>query len=469
MSQSAEKRVRFGKYAGLGTMLAAVFFIFNPDIAVVDILPDVFGYILLAISLRHLRDISPHFENAWLKFRTLCLISALKLASLFWVFGGLQSAQERPTMMLLLSFCFCIVELVWGIPAWRSLFEGFILHAQTSGGEYPLRERGRRKNRVGINVSTSMRDLTVFFLVAKAFIANISEFSVLSSHTYDDTAFNWFYYIGLFRVVAAAVGIVLGIVWLCRIVKFFIGMMRDREFIESAKSKYIADVLPKKGLFIKRDIAFVLMILCAALLTSADIYIDLVNYIPDVLTAILLAVFFIRIKPYYRNYHIGIAVSALYGVATVIGSTLSYEFITGSWVEKTWEKRSVFNEFIRMYPVRVIEAALFFITVFIALKGVRAMISAHCGYVPETMDESYRKSRIEGIHKEIYQKVNYCLAMTVVVALIGGLYELILSFGGIVSEVWWMLNLAVSVGFFATSVYMAAAVNEEVESRYMLD
>ena len=100
---------------------------------------------------------------------------------------------------------------------------------------------------------------------------------------------------------------------------------------------------------------------------------------------------------------------------------------------------------------------------------MKAIISAHCGYVPETMDESYRVSRIAGIHKEINVKVNYCLAMAAVTALVGGLYELILSFGGIISEVWWMLNLAVSIAFFATGVYMTMAVNEEVESRYMLD
>ena len=454
MDRATGKRVRFGKYTGLGMMLAAVFFLFNPDISVVDLIPDVFGYILLAISLRHLRDISPHFESAWLKFRTLCLISGLKLISLFWVFGGLQSAQERPTMMLLLSFCFCIVELLWAIPAWRSLFEGFVLHSQTASG---------------VNVSTSMRDFTVFFIIAKALIANISEFSVLSEHSYDDKAFNWFYYIGLFRVVGIAVGLIIGIVWLCRMIKYFTGMMHDDKFIESAKSKYIAEVLPKKGLFIKRDIAFLLLILCTAFLTSADFYIDKMNYIPDALTALLLLVFFIRLKPYYTKYKLGIIISAVYMAVTLVGTHLSYEFIIGSWVEKTWEKRSVFNEFIQMYPVRCIEAVLFFVSVFCALKGVRSVIAGHCGYVPETMDESYRVSRIAGIHKEIGVKVRYCLIMGAVTAVVGGLYELILSFGGIISEIWWMLNLVISVAFFATSIYMTMAVNEEVESRYMLD
>jgi hypothetical protein len=126
-----KRRFKPGKYFGLGAAMAAFCFLFNPDMAIVDVLPDVVGYILLTFALRYMRDLSPHFENAWRKFRILALMTSFKTLSLLWVFGGLTSAQERPMMMLLLSFCFCICELIWGIPAWRSLIEGFILHSQT--------------------------------------------------------------------------------------------------------------------------------------------------------------------------------------------------------------------------------------------------------------------------------------------------------------------------------------------------
>lgn len=186
-----------GKYMGLGAAALSAIFLFNPDIAIIDVLPDFIGYTLLAVSLRFARDLSPHFENAWRKFRILAVMTLFKTLALLWVFGGLTSAQERPTMMLLLSFCFCICELIWGIPAWRSLIEGFIIHSQTSGGVYPLIEKGAKSYRPGKNICLSFRDFTVFFMIAKAIFSNIAEFAVLSNHSYDDTAFDWYRFIGL--------------------------------------------------------------------------------------------------------------------------------------------------------------------------------------------------------------------------------------------------------------------------------
>ena len=462
------KPPKIGKYFGLSLAVVSAIFLFNPDVAVIDVLPDFIGYALLAISLRFARDLSPHFENAWRKFRILALMTSFKTLSLLWVFGGLTSAQERPMMMLLLSFCFCICELIWGIPAWRSLIEGFILHSQTSGGVYPLIEKGAKSYRPGRNVSIAFRDFTVFFMIAKAFFANIAEFAVLSEHSYDDTAFDWYRFIGLYRVVTLFAGALIGVIWLVRAIKFFRGILSDGVLIASMKEKYEKTVLPNTGLFVRRDIAFVLGLFAASALTAPDLYIDEVNFLSDTFTAILLALTFIKLKPYYKNYKLGVALSAVYGVLTVVGSRLSHSYITG-WPAMTWENTKVFKEFIVMYPVRIAEALMFFVTIFVALKGVRAIINEHCGYIPSTMDESYRTSRMEAIRKEVGAKVYICLAFAALTALSGGLYELIISFDLFISPIWWIFNFVISGIFFVSAIYMIGAVNEEVESRYMLD
>lgn len=463
------KPKKTGKYLGLGIAAISAIFLFNPDIAIIDVLPDFIGYTLLAVSLRFARDLSPHFENAWRKFRILALMTFFKTLSLFWVFGGLTSAQERPTMMLLLSFCFCLCELIWGIPAWRSLIEGFILHSQTSGGEYPLIEKGAKSYRPGKNISYSFRDLTVFFMIAKAFFSNVAEFAVLSNHSYDDTAFDWYNFIGLYRAVAILAGAVIGIVWLIRAIIYFRGILSDSVLISSMKEKYETTVLPNTGLFVRRDIAFVLGILAIAVLTTADLYLDDVNIISDTFTALLLAWTFIKLKPYYKNYKLGVVLSVVYGVLTVIGANLSYKFITDSFPTKTWENRHVFKEFMLMYPFRIIEAVLLFVTVFFALKGVRAIIDGHCGYIPSTMDEDYRRSRMQAIRKEVGAKVTVCLVFAALASVSGGLYEFILSLDLFISPIWWIINFVVCGAFFVSSLYMMSAVNEEVESRYMLD
>ena len=95
----------------------------------------------------------------------------------------------------------------------------------------------------------------------------------------------------------------------------------------SLKEKYEKTVLPNTGLFIRRDISFVLGLFAFATLTTVDFYIDGVNVVPDTLTALIFIWTFLKLKPYYKNYKLGAIFSAVYGVLTVVGSSLSYDYV----------------------------------------------------------------------------------------------------------------------------------------------
>jgi len=178
---------------------------------------------------------------------------------------------------------------------------------------------------------------------------------------------------------------------------------------------------------------------------------------------------FIKLKPYYKNYITGLFFGIAYLALSVWGARASYIYVSDAWVAKTWEDPDIFADFVAMYPIRVVEAVFLLITVFFALNGVRAIIKEHCGYVPSTMDEDYRTARLAAIHKEVGAKVTLCLILGALTAVVGGLYELILSLDKLISEVWWLINFVCSVAFFASALHMMGAVSEEVESRYMLD
>ncbi len=469
------KDKKLGKFLGMGLILLAPFFLFDQNIALVDVLPDAVAYIILTLSLRYFRDISSHFETAFKKFRVLVPVSIIKIASLFWIFGGIGANDEREMMFLLVSFCFSVVELIYGIPAWISLFEGFVYHAQSAGGEVPLKTtfskkaRGTRASHLG-NVTTSLKDYTIFFLIAKAVLANVCEFAVLSNHTYDDTTFNWYGFLGLFRTLSVMLGFVLGTLWLVRMLRYIIALRRDVAFFDTAREKYRAEVLPKTGLFVTRDIAFLLIILCVGMLLSADFYVDRANAIPDVLCAVAFLFLFLRLKTYTKRYIVGTVLSVVYGAFTVIGTSMAYNFRYENSEGLVWKNPNVFAEFLRMYPVRVIENLLFAALVVVALLSIRVVIRAHCGYVPKTMDEQYIKTRLHALHRELDIKVWICLSLSVLSAIGSGLYELMITFPNeMIGQVWWMVAFALSLVAFASAVGMSGAINTEVESRYMLD
>jgi RsiW-degrading membrane proteinase PrsW (M82 family) len=76
---------------------------------------------------------------------------------------------------------------------------------------------------------------------------------------------------------------------------------------------------------------------------------------------------------------------------------------------------------------------------------------------------------MEAIRKEVGVKVTVCLVIAALASVSGGLYEFILSLDLFISPIWWIINFVVCGVFFVSSLYMMNAVNEEVESRYMLD
>ena len=55
-------QIRPRKRMGFLLIALSALFLFNPDIAVFDLLPDVFGYILLSLGLSSLSYLNYHFE-----------------------------------------------------------------------------------------------------------------------------------------------------------------------------------------------------------------------------------------------------------------------------------------------------------------------------------------------------------------------------------------------------------------------
>ena len=97
------------------TIAIALIFLFNPNIAVIDILPDFIGYILICMALVNLADINESLGDALSAFKKLIFIDAAKVVAILWIFG-MSVTNERSSSMLLWSFTFCVLEIIFVIP-----------------------------------------------------------------------------------------------------------------------------------------------------------------------------------------------------------------------------------------------------------------------------------------------------------------------------------------------------------------
>ena len=87
-------------------------FMFNPNINIIDLLPDFIGYIILCVALTPLSDINEHMAEAYAGFKRMIFIDAAKVLAFVWVFG-ISVTSEYNSSLMLWSFIFGIVELIF--------------------------------------------------------------------------------------------------------------------------------------------------------------------------------------------------------------------------------------------------------------------------------------------------------------------------------------------------------------------
>lgn len=471
-----------GKKFGFGMIFFGLIFLFNPDIAVVDVLPDLFGYLFITLGLKYLRDMCPHIEAASVGFSRMLIVGAAKLLSIAFIFG-LTSFDTRPTMILLFAFSIAVVEIIVAVPAWNALFDGIIYLSQRTVDGVAL-----KADRFGRDYTTRIKKATVFFIWSKNVLAVLPEFASLSGQSYDDTAFDWSRFIGLFRILAFAVMLIVGVVWLIRAMRYFWSIGSDTPFITALKEKYNTEVASRSGLFMRRNIKLALGVATLACLLCADVffsitdYMDVLDVLPDFVCSAAFLLVFVLLRGFSaKKAKRGIIASAVYTVAAAVSWGSNNSFVHEFTYVRIWKDSDAYGKFFSLVlPLSVLESVLFAVVIFILLSAMKDVVAEHCGYLPDTLSDDYRVGRMSAIMSEMKKRMIPIGVFAVAVAVCNAVAGLMASLPGfaagegrnsliIISEIWWIITLVLSLLLAATFWSFSNAVNEEVDSRYMLD
>ena len=98
--------------------MAGCLFLFNPTVNLIDVLPDVIGYLLILKGLYKLADLNGKIKAARQKFKAAVWIASGELLVM------LAASVLEATWYLVFSFVFCVLKLIYLIPAFVNLFEG---------------------------------------------------------------------------------------------------------------------------------------------------------------------------------------------------------------------------------------------------------------------------------------------------------------------------------------------------------
>ncbi|MBQ1231986.1 MAG: hypothetical protein IIX86_00495 [Clostridia bacterium] len=480
-------QIRPRKRMGFLLIALSPLFLFNPDIAVFDLLPDVIGYMMLSMGLSSLSYLNHHFEESAKRFHRMVAISAARLAFVVVLFG-LVNSTDRPTTMLLGNFVFGVLELMTLLPAYSHLFEGLIYAGSRVGvGKSVFRPTAAAKlwsliikrksefdGNTAVTATESFSFMTAVFAVLKVTLNVLPEFSVLTEHS--DKAINLYVYVWMFRVAAVLLGAVIGIVWLLLALRYYFGVLRDREFVDALHAQYMRDVYPNKDLFVARRYKLGSFFLLLGMMLSLDLPMDGVNILPDVLCAFCLAAGVLALRHYAPTWKASVAVLAAYALQSAVEWfwQIRYFKIEEYTAQAALNGAEATNAHIVSIVLSAIGAVLFVLSVLGVLGCLRDVIRLHTGYEVKHVDmQTY--GRMNAIHKQLIRGLLPVLIMTVICALGSVAYTVMLPFSGmggdwyrVLASLWWVIDLFLGVVLVVVFSEKNNDIMEQLSNRYML-
>ena len=440
-------------------------FMLNPNINIIDVLPDFIGYILLCVALTSLGDINESISEALVTFKRMIFIDAAKLLALMWVFG-ISVTSEYNSSLMLWSFVFGVVEMIFLIPAYLKLFKGFAelgyFHTNTS----IIGTKGKSKK----NYTDKLRSLTVFFIVLKSTMSFLPELSDLTSTEYYENQgmTNLYQYIGIMRLLAFVPVLIVGIIWFIKVLLYFLRISRDGELCASLETLYSERVSPKKGIFVKRNVALAFALLLTSLVFSFDFRIENVNILPDVISAILIFAFFCVLgKKTAINKGVGIGLSCGYFATSLVASYFEYAFFKDFYYGAVYRDTGALNAFRFMAVSAIVSIVLFAVICLFAIKSIEKVIEMHTGYVvtEKTANLEMQNKMAESTRAELKKQLLYCLIATVIYSVGDICYVLLAKDYGFML----FINVVCTIIFIGAFVKAYFEIYQAVSTKYMLE
>lgn len=444
----------------------AFIFLFNPNITVFDVLPDFIGYVLLIVGMSKIADLNDTLGEARKLFERMILIDLCKILAIFWIFG-MQAVGERTSSMLLWSFVFGVLEMLCLIPAYQKLFDGMIslgnFHENTA-----VFFEGRQKG--GKSITEKLKGFSVFFVILKAVLCFLPEMADLTNTSYNEGSgvVDLYRYIGIMRFMAFLPVLVVGIVWLVRMLRYWKRIGRDESFCTSLEQTYKEKVLPRTGLFICRSVRIAFSAWIVAAILTLDVRLENFNFLPDILAAVAFFIFFLRLKKHTPGKKAFSFVSMTAYAVTCVASFVmqTYFFTTYSYSSILRNDRALLLYGIAV-GIECLKAAAFLVTVCAALLEMRRVIVSHTGYVlgqthvaPETAQR-----QIAAEHKELKRYLLYVIVAAVLYAVSDVSFEIFVLKVGFMG----VLNMICGLIFVATAIKAQSEILESVKTKYMFD
>ena len=379
--------------------------LFNPNIQLIDLLPDFIGFFILAKFLEKAADAAPYFEEAREAFLKLGFVNLFKFPALILVRAVRSHNTLDNDILALMTLVFAVLEIIYLIPAIKNLFDALSY----------LGERGNAESLIKSDslISTdALRSFTLAFAILKSLLYTLPEFLKLTRSVEIGTTTSMLtgsrYY--PWAVVASLlIGFVFGGIWLSRILRYSKRIKLEGKFYSSLES--LADensyaAYEKRVTERSRNRVFLMFILaavCSVDLTFSDF--NSINLLPAFVFGLLFTLGLMGLVKHNgsKKMRIPVLVSGiLYNAVAIVKYVYTFKFLDNyGYSELLYDANT---EAVKLYKAVEI-LAIFEVVLYLALALLfyilmKQYADTHLGHFNDSSSESIKSSYYKGINKK---------------------------------------------------------------------
>ena len=381
-------------------IIAGLIFLFNPNVNLIDILPDAVGFGLILYGITPFSHIQLRVADAAKAFKMLTIIELIKLGSLY--FYSFFSGTEQ-LMILLIAMVFAAFEIFFSWQAFSNLFLG-------------LEDFGNAEEQPRMFEKIKMiRAFTLIFVLAKAIFAFLPDLTLLDDARYGEVTgtgiSSWQDYRGVFTVFAFALILVVGIVWLCSAISFFRVVKKEKALVEEIRLRSEAYYSQTESLIYRHSI-LALGFLLYAFFFCLELKIEGYSLLPPMISAVLFMVFFFMMRRFFQKEALmGLIASMLYFITSGVSFVMLYRFADQYYLEDAGFGFSetiiedisrvfeIFDEYLIINLIVALSQIVFFVMMLILLRIMKKLTAEQAG-LPKSLVEEKDKTDAMRYHEE---------------------------------------------------------------------
>lgn len=252
-------------------IIIGLIFLFNPEINIIDPLPDFIGILFILKGITSVALLSPTLADAASAFKKYFWISFIQFAAIIPL---ISVAASDPAFYLVFTFAFAVLSILYIIPAFTKLFSGI---------EYLAEKNALRL--YGIHILTV---IFTFFFIIKKILSLIPELIYLyidDRNVYDTALYPLAPYKTGIISITVTVSLIIGILWLVIAAKYFSKLKKNAEY-NKAISQNISEINHTVSQIAMRTVSAVSTLLTVSAFSMISFYIDGIQIIPQFISAV---------------------------------------------------------------------------------------------------------------------------------------------------------------------------------------